>query len=218
MNTETTWLTLPNGKKLEIPYHHSNNLPMIFENNASANLHLLSFDDLSTASVRFNVADERNQNLSEAQKELLLNHKFCSHANMQWMQELMQPRSYLDDSGKTIKLRPVLLTKHESTKSCKPCKCAACLLAKAKRRSTEITTTHSKFLKEMALKEGHVFSGLLIHADQYESSVKGRRYETYGRERELDKYRGGTIFCDSMSTLIYVTYQVSLRAANTLAG
>ena len=54
-----------------------------FENNASANLHLLSFDDLSTASVHFNVADERNQNLSEAQKELLLSHKFCSHANMQ---------------------------------------------------------------------------------------------------------------------------------------
>ena len=28
---DSTWLTLPNGIKLEVPFHHSNRLPMLFE-------------------------------------------------------------------------------------------------------------------------------------------------------------------------------------------
>lgn len=83
--------------------------------------------------VSLNVANECNQNLSEAQRELVVVHCCCAHANIQWLQDLMPPRQYQDGNGKIIKLQPVLLTKHDFTNSCNTCKCAGCLLAEAKR-------------------------------------------------------------------------------------
>ena len=66
MNSQSTWLTLPSGIQLEIPYHHSNNLPMLFIETPSVSAHLIEFDELTSAAIHLNVAYERNQNLSEA--------------------------------------------------------------------------------------------------------------------------------------------------------
>ena len=85
-----------------------------------------------------------------------------------------------------------------------------------KRRADSTSTTTN--LKEMTLKEGTLFPGQLIHSDQYESSVHGRRSETFGREPELEKYKGGTIFCDTMSTFVYINHQESLQVGDTLRG
>ena len=56
----------------------------------------------------------------------------------------------------------------------------------------------------MEAKEGILFPGQFIHSDQYEYSIHGRRSETFGREHELEKYKGGTIFCDTMSSFVYI--------------
>ena len=151
---DSSFLTLPNGIKLEVPYHHSNNLPMLFTSRESdSRINYLNFDDLDESSVNFNVLDERNQNLTASEQEFMFKHKLLAHGNFAWNQELMRDRHYEDHSGSTVLLPPVIKTKHDSTKSCKfhRIKCAGCLLATMKRRPDE--ASHTTNLKEMALKE-----------------------------------------------------------------
>eukprot|EP00956_Cyclotella_meneghiniana_P036096 scaffold121358_cov23-Cyclotella_meneghiniana.AAC.1 len=64
------------------------------------------------------VADETNQNLTEAQKELLQLHwKLC--INMHRIQELCRPVNIYDDARNVISVSPpVLPTKHKSTATC----------------------------------------------------------------------------------------------------
>ena len=216
---DSTYLTLPNGVKLEVPYHHSNNLPMLFTSRESeSRINYLNFDDLDDSAVHFNVLDERNQNLTASEREFLFKHKLLSHGNFAWNQELMRDRHYVDDSGSNAQLPPVIRTQYEATKSCKHhrIKCAGCLLATMKRRPDE--ASHTKNRTEMKLKENKLYPGQLVHSDQYESSVGGRAAQTYGKEKEIDKYKGGTIFCDSMSTYIHINHQTTLQAGDTLTG
>ena len=216
MDKDTSWLTLPNGKRLEVPYHHANSLPMLFESLQSLDLNLLSFDDLDSANIHLNVADERNQNISAAQKGYILKHRMCSHANQQWCQELMRPRTFTASDGSKQTLPPVITTKHPGTKSAQKCICAGCMLGNLNRRSTKSSTTSNT--SEMTLKQSHIYPGSLVFADQYESSVPGRRYETFGRENQLDKFKGGTLFYDAMSTLIYINHQSSSYTSDSLAS
>lgn len=67
MDKTTTLLTLPSNEILKIPYHHANNLPMIFTVPTSSPTSI-DFDDVTTSSIHLNVSDEKNQNLSAAQK------------------------------------------------------------------------------------------------------------------------------------------------------
>ena len=216
---DSSWLTLPNGIKMEVPFHHSNRLPMLFEPaRTDLSIHYLNFDDLDTSKIHFNVADEKNQNLTESEKEFLHKHRLLSHMNHSWVRELMQDRRFIDQNGKTVEMDPVLKVKHKGTKTCRfdKIKCAGCLLGKMKRRTDSSSVTTN--VNEMALKEGSLFPGQTIHSDQYESSVGGRRIETYGREQELDKYKGGTIFCDAMSSYVFINHQESLQTGDTLRG
>ena len=81
---KSTWLTSSNGTTLEVPYHHSNNLPMLFKaQSQSCASRCLDFDDLSSAEIYMNVSYERNQNLSVVEKELLHRHRLCGHVNFQ---------------------------------------------------------------------------------------------------------------------------------------
>ena len=59
---------------------------------------------------------------------------------------------------------------------------------------------------------------MLVHTDQYISSVGRRLPHTYGREGSSDKYKGGIINYHSASTIIYACHQVSFVACNTIAG
>ena len=217
LTKDGSWMTLPNGIKLEIPFHHSNRLPMLFEPTMrDPKENAFNFDDINTSQIHLNVSDERNQNLSEADKEFLHKHRLFTHMNFAWIAELMQPRKYVDGQDGISELDPVIKTKHASTKNCKHdrIKCAGCLLGKMKRRSN--TSSKVINLKEMALKEGALYPGDRVFSDQYQSSVGGRKTETFGQELEVNKYKGGTIFCDSMSTFIYLNHQESLQAGDTL--
>ena len=179
MNKYSSWLILPEGKRLEVPYHHTNSLPILFKPHSSSDkLNLLSVDDLSTANIHLNVADERNQNISAAQKEYILKHRICSHANQQWCQELMRERTFKAADGTTQTLPPVLNTKHAGTKSAQKCICAGCMLGNLTRRPTKSSVTSNT--SEMTLKQSHIFPDSLVFADQYESLVPGRRYDSYG--------------------------------------
>ena len=78
------------------------------------------------------VADETNQNLSSAQKELLRWHQKLN-INMADLQQLMKPQKVKDQAGNLISTRPPIIPiKYKSTANLKPSKfpfCLACKLA-----------------------------------------------------------------------------------------
>ncbi|KAI2509575.1 hypothetical protein MHU86_4836 [Fragilaria crotonensis] len=162
------------------------------------------------------VFDETNQNLTGAQKELLLWHSRLGHLGFSHVQRLMRPRDIerLSSSSKPTSADACLVPKHPSTRTCQPPLCAACQIARAKRRSTDVSTTtvHS----EQLLKIGDLQPGGRVSIDQYESAVRGRLSTSRGMESFGSKYAGGTIFCDHASGFIQCFHQVSLRAADTL--
>ena len=125
-------------------------------------------DSLDSSTIYLNVSNERNQNLSAAQKEYFHIHRLYYHAHGQWIQELMRPRKF-KQGGQTILLSSVLKTKHKNARSCKLCSCVGYLLGKMGRRS--IDSSREINLKEMELREGALEPGARVFIDQYESSV-----------------------------------------------
>ena len=145
----------------------------------------LMFDDTSTLSNGHSVhnytsvADESNQNLTSAQKELLLWHWKLGHANLQWIQTLCREPT-------TNHHHFVLETRHPKTSSCVLPKCAACMLGK---KMHHMPGTNSGTLvkgKEMMLHHEHLQPGDCVSLDQYESSIPGRLPHTYGKEKKDD--------------------------------
>jgi hypothetical protein len=66
------------------------------------------------------------------------------------------------------------------------------------------------------LRRGHLEPGQMVLVDQYVSALHGRLPHTKGKEPKKDKYCGGTIFVDHVSTKMFVKNQVSLNAAETV--
>jgi hypothetical protein len=173
----------------------------------------------SCAGSRFaslSVFDETNQNITSAQKELLLWHSRLGHLGFNHIQRLMHPRVLDPAPSKSLMREPCILPKHASAKTCKPPLCAACQIAKAKRRNAEVSTTSS--IVHPHIKHNDLFPGSRISIDQYESSVRGRLATTRGKESFGTKYAGGTIFCDHSSGLIQCFHQASLRASDTVVS
>ena len=168
--------------------------------------------------ANMSVFDETNQNITAAQKDLLLWHARLGHHGFAHVQQLMRPRDVFQlssSSNSTSKpAGPCINPKHPSAKTCKPPLCAACQIARAKRRSTETSTTVTHH--EQLLKIGDLKPGSCVSIDQYESAVRGRLPNSRGKESFGTKYAGGTIFCDHASGFIQCFHQVSLRASDTL--
>jgi hypothetical protein len=72
----------------------------------------VALGDENELSTLMSVADETNQNLSLAQKELLLWHWKMGHANQSWIQHLTRK------TKDTIGVNPVLKMKHGGVSSC----------------------------------------------------------------------------------------------------
>ena len=50
------------------------------------------------------------------------------------------------------------------------------------------------------------------------SSLRGRLPHTFGKEKEVDKYVGGTIYINEASEYVFVEHQVSLGVAERIRG
>ena len=144
-----------------------------------------------------------NINLTCSQKELLKWHFRLGHFNMQWIQSLFR-------SG-IIHSKDKKVTLPESI-----CQCAACNLGKQVRKSEGTVKHKLKVEKDGNLKKDQLKPGGCVSTDQYVSSVAGRLPNTYGKERESEKYVGGTLFTDEASGFTFIKNQVSLGAAETI--
>jgi hypothetical protein len=111
---------------------------------------------------------------------------------------------------------PCLFAKNANIHRCQPPKCAACELAKAKRRNPTVST--SQRTRSDVLKTDHVLPGQKVSVDQYESSVRRRIPTSRGRDSFGQKFGGGTIFCDRALGFVACHHQVSLRASDTIGS
>ena len=222
-------LLLHNGDKLTFPYNCETNLPfMLPATKTKSKKHSLtfptseravaglthadvtSFSDPDSLMSLMTVADEANQNLTAAQKELLHWHWKLGHCNFQWIQALAAKP--LDENGTAL-----LQTKHKISVALAPL-CAACQLAKQKRRSADVATEMKLEDRDMLLKQNNTEPGDCVSIDQYASTVLGRLPHTRGKEKKDEKFNGGTVFVDHATGYVHLEHQVSMRAGETIAS
>lgn len=229
-NSNYFWMNSnPTGVRFQCPIDPRSNLPVALAKlpchtngqcapPVASNLPCSSCHRHTLANL--SVFDETNQNITAAQKELLLWHSRFGHLGFSHVQSLMRPRETTvvgngrSSTTTTASTGPCITPKISTTATCKPPLCAACQIARAKRRSTETSTTITD--RELLLKIGDLEPGGRVSLDQYESSVRGRLSTSRGKESFGAKYCGGTIFCDHASGLVQCFHQVSLRASDTL--
>jgi hypothetical protein len=161
------------------------------------------------------VLDQQNQNISPAQKELLLWHYCLGHLSFKHFQWLMKPRDTSTPKLHHISIQ-CIIPKHINSSTCQLPLCASCEIAKAKRRSNNaISNRHNQ---ELTIRANHLIPGDCVSIHQYESSVRGRIHGSKHRETFGNSYIGGTIFYDHASGFIRCVHQSSLRASNTIVA
>ena len=163
------------------------------------------------------VGSSSNENLSNAQRELLLWH-WKLGISMYRIQRLMSDRVFEEPSGKRTVLPPVLKPKFPSARNCKVPKCASCLLARAKKRGPGVKEAKAVPGKEGALARDRYEVGDFISTDQFVVKTPGRLPSGYGREASDRRFHGGTIFNDAASGSIWVENQICLGANETVMG
>ncbi len=173
--------------------------------------------------------DDDNLNLTQAQRELLLDHQRLGHINFQHLQalyraskihaisnEVTETRTALD-FDEFLEDEPCCLKPRASNcSSCPRPKCQACLIANAKRRPRPHQNRYDDPAQQGLLSTNDLTPGANVSVDHYESPVRGRLLSTRGREPERNRYSGGTIFVDHASGLVHVEHQVSLGGADTI--
>ena len=166
----------------------------------------LTFNEVTPDGIFMSVADETNQNLTKAQRELLQWHWKLSHLRFQWLQGLMRPKNlklmrHFDDSEL---LAPVIETKTPTAWSCTAPLCAMCQLSQMNRIGAGMSIKKKKSEKYMELKKDHLQPGQVILIDQYVSSTQGQLPDTHGKEKQDDKYSGGMLIVDHASRVIFL--------------
>jgi hypothetical protein len=160
------------------------------------------------------VADETNQNITSAQKELLLWHWRLAYMAFDHLQKLLSVPTHLQDDLDPSPPSPTpekcLQVKNVATATCPAPKCAACDIARAKCHNANVST--SRKTRVDVLRTENLLPGQRISVDQYKSAVHSRLRSSRGRESFGQKYGSGTIFSDHASGYIHAHHQVSLRA------
>ena len=129
----------------------------------------------------------------------------------------MKPRHDANDPTDPTFLKPVILSNFIHTRTCPEPLCAACQLARMSRRGAQTSVQLKHAHKFMRLKRNDLFPGQTVSLDQYDCRrCTGRLLHTYGKEKEEERYHGGTIAVDHASGLIFIQHQVSLRAGETI--
>ena len=129
--------------------------------------------------------DEGNQNLTAGQKLLLEYHYRFGHTNMPLVQQILRSEAF--PAGK-----------FSAASKCQIPKCSICEFAKMHRRPTKGKTHTPTAVRDGTLKINNLRAGASVSVDHFESRLKGRTFDSYGKATS-DKYIGGCIFVDHAS-------------------
>ncbi len=209
-------LNTANSVELEFPYECGSNQPLMFLDHQCAHVGIdgplrqaLNETDLTSV-----ILSDLNINLKGPARELLLWHHRLCHVATSWVQSLMRPLKGEFGTSSTS----LIPTKYQQTKSIETPKCPACQLAKQKRTSTGSQSVHNKPDRIEALTRDAKEPGAQVHLDHYISTTPGRLPHTFGKERQSEKYHGGTFFVDSATRYTKARHQVTTTTGETLAS
>ena len=167
--------------------------------------------------AQFTVFDERNQNLTRSQKEILLWHHRLGHIAWKHLQVLMT-RCTQVSSKVTSDCSPCINPKNTGAANCDAPLCAACELGRAHRKGSGAHKSKRVPDKINTVSGEKLSPGDVVSIDQYVCAVRGRLPFKRGREHESLRYCGGTIFLDHATGFVYVSHQVSFSAAATITA
>ena len=195
---EAKFVFANNSGQVETPLDPTNNLPTItlFRNVEKASQQLAT-------SLYACVADENNQNLSPTAKEALRWHFRLGHPGMGIIRWLAGRKMLGKFSDRLTKIQ-----------DCP--KCGTCQYGKQTRRPTGTTKTTNRPDKIGGVIANKLEPGQEIACDQFEVKKRGRKFKTFGKEKEEEKFSGGTIFVDVATGFTRCYYQVSLGAEETI--
>ena len=178
---------------IDIPYSLDSNLPIGYA---------LTSPESDTPQVNTMILDEDNQNLTAGQKLLLEYHYKFGHTNMPLVQQILRSEGFT--AGKFA----------PATK-CVPPKCAICEMAKGHRKSTkgQIHTPNPE--RQGTLKVNDLRPGATVSVDHFESRLKGRTFDSFGKATS-DQYIGGCIFVDHSSGYVHIEFQLGFSAIETI--
>ena len=188
------------GGRVATPLDPSSGLPF-----------LMVFREIESATLAFEqslyacVTQENNQNLSPSQKAALRWHYRLGHVSMSVV-------SWLARRDLLGRLSSRIAALGDS--NCPSC--ASCNYAKQVRRPTGATVTRPRPESVGGIKHSKLEPGDEIAVDQFEVTKRGRLFKSGGREKDVDKFCGGTIFVDIATGLTKVYFQVSLGAEDTI--
>lgn len=200
INADSFVFTWSDGASLTVPLSGASNLPV------SSILDRKSLEE-NAQQVHLCVTDEANQNLSEAQKELLRWHFRLGHVNFASIQLLLRSGALASSEG--------VKNLHRAASKCPHPKCASCQYSKMKSRSAP---GHQSVpdLSGGNLTKGDLFPGERVSVDHFISGAEGRLYESKGRTDKEKMYHGGCIFVDHATGFVHVEHQVKLTTHETL--
>eukprot|EP00804_Cyclotella_cryptica_P006881 CCRYP_020804-RA/>CCRYP_020804-RA protein AED:0.48 eAED:0.37 QI:0/-1/0/1/-1/1/1/0/621 len=218
-------LALSHEITLDAPYGRANLpiLPMCSSDSSCFWSRCFAFQASDKDIWARNILAASNQNLTLAQKELLLWHQRLSHAGLSTVQNISRQRREPcpNNSSELVRIRdgPLLpCTYNVPSTACDNLLCAACEISKATRRAPMVRPVHSTASSQMILKENHVQPGDCISCDHFLSPVPGRVISSSGHSSSHNGYTCGTIFVDHCSGFIFAHHQLTTTASDTIRG
>ena len=177
--------------KLNIEYDPNNHLPIAMAKNLSG----------TSAQINLAVLDESNQNLTAAQKLLLLWHSKFGHKGFSSLQRILRHSPFTSERFK-------------GASKCTIPRCEVCERAKAHRQPTKGAKQSTNPTTNGSLKKDDLVPGSSVSVDHFESRLKGRTLESFGKSSH--SYKGGCIFVDHMSGFIHVEEQLGFSASESI--
>ena len=115
-------------------------------------------------------------------------------------------------------LPPTLFTKNATALSCSVPKCLACGLSSQKLCLTNVKTSRAILAKDGILKFNQYEPVDKIFTDQFIVHTPGRRLDGFGHDGPECSLHGGTLYTDAASNFVYVEFQTSIGAGETVMG
>ena len=186
-------LTFFGCPRLIVDYEPTSSLPIAYARTGAAK-----------PQVNLSLSADGNQNLTAAQRLLLLMHAKFGHLNLAAVQTVLRKA-------------PFLSTRYQNASKCDilGLRCEICELAKATRRPTQGTTERTDPVADGTISADHLRPGSRVSCDHFESRLRGRTYDSFGRPTSKT-YVGGLILVDAASKYLHVEMQVGFTAAETI--
>ena len=194
-------VTWQDGRQIAVAYAKANNLPMSMMYNEATVAR-------RTQELHLCVTDASNQNLTEAQKELLRWHFRLGHLNFEAIQLVLRSGALATSEGAKIL--------HRAASKCAHPRCASCQFGKQKRRPTPSKVARPVASNEGAIKQEDLLPGQRVSVDHFICHTKGRLYTSKGKTQPESMFSGGCMFVDHASGAVHVEHQVSLTTHETL--